>query len=328
MYRRVSGLEREDRGTTEDNAEVVDETQSSSLSIFSVIKSSINAILPVESLPFYFRHPVFLASFALSLLHLTVLSFSGQMITYLISVGYTSWHVGVARVGSSLFEISATWTAPFLMRKIGVVRAGIWSLTWQMACLGGALAWHYSYLDGAGKSSVLAATGLVVGVALSRIGLWGYDLSAQNIIQDVRIVLFALFVLEASLAISANTWGYRKSRTITEGHSLRSRLRSRTSLRCSPTPRPSSSRARTSSSIPWSFLWQLYTVREVSMPISCGSVGVISFMRHRVCDQKLEDMACFLVQGTVFLKFARSDLQRFLSSHLVFLQCLPSSAMC
>lgn len=155
------------------------------MGVKSLLKRTLIHILPIESLPFYFKHPAFLASFALSLLYFTVLSFAGQMITYLISVGYTSYQVGVARVGSTIFEISATWAAPYLMKKIGVVRAGIWSLSWQMACLAGALGWYFSNFERMGTNSIFAATGLAVGVALSRIGLWGYDLSAQNIIQDV-----------------------------------------------------------------------------------------------------------------------------------------------
>ncbi|ROW02513.1 hypothetical protein VMCG_06005 [Cytospora schulzeri] len=100
------------------------------------------------------------------------------------AVGYTSQSVGVARVGSSLFEISATWVAPYLTRKIGVVRAGIWSLAWQMACLSGALWWYFSGPGNMGLGSIVSATGLAIGVALSRMGLWGFDLCAQNIIQD------------------------------------------------------------------------------------------------------------------------------------------------
>ncbi|ROV97797.1 hypothetical protein VPNG_08663 [Cytospora leucostoma] len=106
------------------------------------------------------------------------------MITYLLAVGYTSQFVGIARVGSSVFEISATWLAPYLTRKIGVVRTGIWSLAWQMACLAGALGWYFSGYGGMGTNSIVSATGLVVGVALSRMGLWGFDLCAQTIIQD------------------------------------------------------------------------------------------------------------------------------------------------
>ncbi|KAF3763979.1 putative iron-regulated transporter [Cryphonectria parasitica EP155] len=186
VYKRVRGLERT-RGPTAPTSEVEGGSNHGPrlAPTRTVLYKVINSVLPIESLPFYFRHPAFLPSFALSLLYFTVLSFSGQMITYLVSIGYTSWNVGVARVGSSIFEISATWAAPLLMRKIGVVRAGIWSLAWQMTCLAGALGWYFSDSnEGAGTSSLSSATGLAVGVALSRVGLWGYDLSAQNIIQD------------------------------------------------------------------------------------------------------------------------------------------------
>ncbi|KAK1757092.1 Ferroporti-1 [Echria macrotheca] len=141
-------------------------------------------VLPISSLPFYFRHSAFLPSFSLSLLYLTVLSFSGQMITYLISVGYSSLHVGLARTVSTIFELSATWVAPRLMGRIGVIRAGIWSLSWQMVWLALAVSWYFSGFYGTSTSPVIPATALAVGVALSRVGLWGYDLCAQNIVQD------------------------------------------------------------------------------------------------------------------------------------------------
>lgn len=192
VYRRVSGLKRISEAVTSsarrDSAGSNHGTETHNRGRLRSMKpkvlNSIRGFLPIESLPFYFSHPAFLASFALSLLYFTVLSFSGQMITYLASVGYTPLYIGIARVGSSIFEISATWAAPYLMKKIGVVRAGIWSLAWQMTCLAGVLAWYFSDFEGKGTNSKLSATGLAVGVALSRIGLWGFDLCAQNIIQD------------------------------------------------------------------------------------------------------------------------------------------------
>lgn len=193
VYRRVSGLHRISETASPSNrrdsvassrgAEA--NSRSPLQSVRPKVLNAISGILPIESLPFYFSHPAFLASFALSLLYFTVLSFSGQMITYLVSVGYTPLYIGIARVGSSIFEISATWAAPYLMKKIGVVRAGIWSLTWQMTCLAGVLAWYFSDFENKGTNSIFSASGLAVGVALSRIGLWGFDLCAQNIIQDV-----------------------------------------------------------------------------------------------------------------------------------------------
>jgi iron-regulated transporter 1 len=145
-------------------------------------QSSLSRLLPLKSLPFYLHHPAFLPSLSLSLLYLTVLSLSGQMVTYLISVGYTTLHVGIIRTISTAFELSATWIAPRLMARIGVVRTGIWSLSWQMLWLAAGASWFFSSYWGEG----MAATGLVVGVTLSRVGLWGYDLCAQSIVQDVR----------------------------------------------------------------------------------------------------------------------------------------------
>lgn len=197
VYRRVSGLQRiseptpssgrRDSAAANNGTDGHGSTTRSRLlqSVRPKLLHAVSGMLPIESLPFYFSHPAFLASFALSLLYFTVLSFSGQMITYLVSVGYTPLYIGIARVGSSMFEISATWAAPYLMKRIGVVRAGIWSLAWQMTCLAGVLGWYFSDFEGKGTNSIFSATGLAVGVALSRIGLWGFDLCAQNIIQDV-----------------------------------------------------------------------------------------------------------------------------------------------
>jgi iron-regulated transporter 1 len=148
------------------------------------MKSALHKIFPISSLPHYFRHRAFLPSFSLSLLYLTVLSFSGQMITFLISIGYNSLHVGIARTVSTIFELSATWIAPRMVKRVGAVRGGIWSLCWQMVWLAAGVSWLFGHLD---ASPLISGTGLAVAVALSRVGLWGFDLCAQNIVQDVSL---------------------------------------------------------------------------------------------------------------------------------------------
>jgi solute carrier family 40 (iron-regulated transporter), member 1 len=110
------------------------------------------------------------------------------MVTYLLSVGYTPLDVGIARTVSTVFELSATWVAPLLMNRIGAVRGGIWSLSWQMAWLAAGVAWFFSSSDIRGTETegvVVADTALAVCVAFSRVGLWGYDLCAQTVVQDV-----------------------------------------------------------------------------------------------------------------------------------------------
>jgi solute carrier family 40 (iron-regulated transporter), member 1 len=132
----------------------------------------------------YFRHRDFLPSLALSLLYLTVLSFAGQMVTYLLSVGYNSTQIGLIRTISVAFEISATWLAPLLMKKVGVVRAGLWSISWQILCISAAVALFLMV-----QEPFLSAASLIAGVIGSRIGLWAFDLCVQSIVQEVRTCL-------------------------------------------------------------------------------------------------------------------------------------------
>jgi iron-regulated transporter 1 len=116
------------------------------------------------------------------------------MVTYLLSSGFTPLQVGLIRTVSTIFELLATFLAPRLMHRIGVVRAGIWSLSWQMGWLALAGAFYFRNvrlwkgLD-EGQGDMVGAMGLVAGVVFSRIGLWGFDLCAQCIVQDVRLLL-------------------------------------------------------------------------------------------------------------------------------------------
>ncbi|OOF93201.1 hypothetical protein ASPCADRAFT_54072 [Aspergillus carbonarius ITEM 5010] len=128
----------------------------------------------------YVASSVFLASLALSLLYLTVLSFGTTMVTYLLHTGFTPLQVSGMRIGAVIAELSGTWAAPFIMGKIGPIRSGLWFLNWQFGCLVAAVA-AFAFLD---NQSQVVAVSLIVGVALSRIGLWGFDLSVQFLVQE------------------------------------------------------------------------------------------------------------------------------------------------
>ncbi|KAF2677546.1 hypothetical protein K458DRAFT_423808, partial [Lentithecium fluviatile CBS 122367] len=127
----------------------------------------------------YARNPAFLASFSLALLYLTVLSFASQMTTYLLTLGFTSVHVSIMRLVAVLFELSATCAAPLLMRRIGAVRSGLWFVNEQLISVALALG-LFSLVDSQTK---FAAAALVIGVTLSRLGLWGFDLCVQYLVQ-------------------------------------------------------------------------------------------------------------------------------------------------
>ena len=160
-------------------------------SLFSHPLTQLKHIL--EPLSFYIQHPAFLPSLALSLLYFTVLSFSGQMITYLLSVrdikpnnppAFSTTSIGLLRTLAATSEMLATWLAPAIMKRIGPTRTGLWAINWQAACAVGGISlfWFIS-------PTPLATMGLVLGVILSRVGLWGFDLSVQIIIQEVRLPL-------------------------------------------------------------------------------------------------------------------------------------------
>jgi solute carrier family 40 (iron-regulated transporter), member 1 len=132
----------------------------------------------------YFHHGAFLPSMAGALLYLTVLSFAGQMITYLLSVGYNSTAIGIARTFSVGFEVLATWVGPWLMSKIGPVRAGLWMSSWQVASLVAGVAVFWSFPN----DHLISASGLVAGTIVSRVGLRGFDLCTQLIVQEVSAI--------------------------------------------------------------------------------------------------------------------------------------------
>lgn len=128
----------------------------------------------------YIQNPAFLASFSLSLIYLTVLSFSSQMTTYLLDLGFTSVHISLLRLLSVGLELSATCAAPTLMNKIGAVRSGLWFINEQLLsiCLAVTL------FSITGPQTQIAGGALVLGVALSRLGLWGFDLCVQYLVQE------------------------------------------------------------------------------------------------------------------------------------------------
>ncbi|BEI88643.1 uncharacterized protein CcaverHIS019_0200050 [Cutaneotrichosporon cavernicola] len=128
----------------------------------------------------YCSHEAFLPSFAASVLYLNVLTFGGQMVTYLLASKYTSTHVGVARTFSVILEVSSTWIAPLLMSVIGLTRAGLWSSWWQLSMLVGGVSVFLAFED----RPIASASGLVVGTILSRMGLWSFDLCCQTIVQE------------------------------------------------------------------------------------------------------------------------------------------------
>ncbi|EON69804.1 hypothetical protein W97_09067 [Coniosporium apollinis CBS 100218] len=130
----------------------------------------------------YTHSPAFFASLSLSLLYLTVLSTGIQLTTYLLSLGYDSLSVSLMRLAAVAVELSATCLAPLLMARIGATRAGLWSVNWLLCWVGGGVV-TFLGLGGNGMGAGAGAA-LVGGVVGSRLGLWGFDLAVQFLVQE------------------------------------------------------------------------------------------------------------------------------------------------
>lgn len=182
----------------------------------------------VQDFGLYFGHHAFFPSIAEAILYLTVLSFSGQMITYLLSAGYNSAQIGISRTLSVIFEVLATWIGPWLMGRIGALRAGLWMSIWQVVTLvtGVSIFWIFE------SKPFISASGLVCGTILSRIGLRGFDLCVQFIIQKVCMAMGNPDISFQKPLIDSIP---RKSSLRTVGHSPRSKQPGKMPLGCSPT---------------------------------------------------------------------------------------------
>ncbi|XDG07631.1 hypothetical protein ABKA04_007246 [Annulohypoxylon sp. FPYF3050] len=179
VYHEVPALQEPKQQVQDDESDIPEVSNRDGLSI----RTRVLAILKRSKANFglYFRHQAFLPSFACALLYLTVLSFSGQMVTYLLTTGYTSSQIGIARTISVSFEVLATWVAPWLISHIGPIRAGLWHSTTQVSMLIAGLIVFFAFDS---SNPVISASGLVGGTILSRLGLRGFDLCTQIIVQE------------------------------------------------------------------------------------------------------------------------------------------------
>ncbi|PIL31381.1 transporter [Ganoderma sinense ZZ0214-1] len=78
------------------------------------------------------QYPVFLSSLAISWLYLTVLSFDGTMLSYFKAHAYSDPFLAGMRSLNVVAGLAGTLAMPFLEKKLGLVRAGNWSI-WSEA---------------------------------------------------------------------------------------------------------------------------------------------------------------------------------------------------
>jgi len=127
----------------------------------------------------YVNHKVFLASFAYSLLYLTVLMPGVLMTSFLNYCGIQEWEIAVFRCLCAITGILATLLATPLMRIFGIFKAGVFFAWFQWLFLVPATIASFLPLYGH-HWGVYLFMGMVI---ISRMGLWGFDLAEVSIMQ-------------------------------------------------------------------------------------------------------------------------------------------------
>ncbi|KAL0544826.1 hypothetical protein IC582_019952 [Cucumis melo] len=126
----------------------------------------------------YLEQDTVLPGVALALLFFTVLSFGTLMTATLEWEGIPAYIIGIARGVSATIGIAATLVYPIVQSRILTLRTGLWSIWSQWTCL---LVCVVSIWI---QNSLLSAYMLMMGVAVSRLGLWMFDLAVIQQMQD------------------------------------------------------------------------------------------------------------------------------------------------
>ncbi|KAH7510567.1 hypothetical protein FEM48_ZijujUnG0111600 [Ziziphus jujuba var. spinosa] len=142
------------------------------------ISESVSKIPYVEAWKVYLKQEVVIPGVALSLLYFTVLSFGTLMTATLEWEGIPAFVIGIARGVSALIGIAATLVYPILQSRILTLRTGLWSVWSQWICLLLCVGSIWA------RNGLLSAYMLMGGVATSRLGLWMFDLSVIQQMQD------------------------------------------------------------------------------------------------------------------------------------------------
>ncbi|KAK9813728.1 hypothetical protein WJX73_005513 [Symbiochloris irregularis] len=131
----------------------------------------------------YFRQPIWPAALSLALLYLTVLSLGSLMTAYLNWRGMSEAKLSIFRGLGAVTGVASTFSFPWLHSRIGLDATGLLGIVSQLVCLVVAVVPAALGHASARLDTVAATYLLACGLALSRFGLWTFDLAVSQRLQ-------------------------------------------------------------------------------------------------------------------------------------------------
>ncbi|KAF7796905.1 hypothetical protein EIP86_008090 [Pleurotus ostreatoroseus] len=83
----------------------------------------------------FVKHPIFGSSISISCLYLTVLSFDGTMLSWLKTHMFSDPFIAGMRAVCVVAGLFGTFVAPYLEKRLGLIRAGNWAIWSELLCL-------------------------------------------------------------------------------------------------------------------------------------------------------------------------------------------------
>ncbi|KAL1196613.1 Solute carrier family 40 member 2 [Cardamine amara subsp. amara] len=191
------------QGTTEDESYWNRQSRSGIMRILERISESSF----VGAWRNYLNQEIVLPGVALALLFFTVLSFGTLMTATLEWKGVPTYIIGIGRGISAGVGLAATVVYPLMQSRLSPLRTGLWSFWSQWTCL--LVCVGSIWVEKEKTASYM----LMAGVAASRLGLWMFDLSVIQQMQDLvpesdRCVVGGVQnSLQAALDLMANLLG-------------------------------------------------------------------------------------------------------------------------
>ncbi|KAG8784481.1 hypothetical protein FRC12_018651 [Ceratobasidium sp. 428] len=135
----------------------------------------------------FVRHPIFISSLSISLLYFNVLSFNSPFIAYLKSESNFSDPLIAGMRGLCVATgLFGTFLMPWMEKRIGLVRTGSWAIWSEVITLIPTILSLYIGANSRERPAWNSAL-LFTGMALSRIGLWSFDLAQLTQLQKALV---------------------------------------------------------------------------------------------------------------------------------------------